>query len=181
MAPPEDVNNTQGKDHATAKSRVDLRGANLCGVSFAGMDLEGADFRAANLRGASFVGSKLRYADFRGASLHQANFRNASLYGAKLQGAEAFGADFQNCDLRQCNLAGAYLEGAVLPPPAERTLASAGQIAEDKASQEQAWDDRLREERSRPQDGSPDAKRYPEDRGRRSQGEQRFHRRGHSR
>ena len=34
-----------------------------------------------------------------------------------MQGVEAFHADFRNSDLRQCNFGGAYLDGAMMPPP----------------------------------------------------------------
>jgi uncharacterized protein YjbI with pentapeptide repeats len=104
-------------DKKSTAARVDWRGADLRGVSMAGINLEYADLRACDLRGVNFSGSNLRYADLRGAQLQGANFMNSTLYGARLQGAEAFQADFRNADLRQANLGGAYLEGAVLPAP----------------------------------------------------------------
>ena len=117
-------------DDKAAPHRIDWRGANLRGVSMAGINLEGADLRACDMTGASFTGSNLRYADLRGATLHGTNFQNASLYGAKMQGVEANQADFRGADLRQVNFGGAYLEGSIMPPPDR--LPSPSEIAKDK-------------------------------------------------
>jgi uncharacterized protein YjbI with pentapeptide repeats len=86
-------------------------------VNLAGVTLDYADLRAADLRGANFTGSSLRYADLRGADVRGAIFQNSNLYGAKMQGIEANQADFRGSDLRLANFGGAYLEGAVMPPP----------------------------------------------------------------
>lgn len=97
--------------------RVDWRAADLRNVSFACVSLEGADLRAADLSGSNFTSANLKNADLRGAKLVGTNFQNASLYGAKMQGVEAQSADFRGADLRQANLGGAYLDGAMMPPP----------------------------------------------------------------
>jgi hypothetical protein len=97
--------------------RVDWRCADLRGANMAGMSLRNADLRAANLAGCNFTGSDLAYADFRGANVQGPVFQNASLYGAKMQGVAAQQADFRGADLRQCNLGGAYMEGAMFPKP----------------------------------------------------------------
>jgi hypothetical protein len=54
-----------------------------------------------------------------------------------MQGVEALQADFRGADLRQVNFGGAYLEGAVLPPPVAKkpALPSLGeQIAHNDRS-----------------------------------------------
>lgn len=98
----------------TSGRRVDWRASNLRGTQLAGLNLEHADMRGADLREVNFTGSNLRYADLRGANVSGANFQQATLYGAKLQGVEAFQTDFRNCDMRQCNFGGAYLDGALM-------------------------------------------------------------------
>jgi uncharacterized protein YjbI with pentapeptide repeats len=114
---------------------VDWRGADLRRVNMAGISLEQADLRACDLRGVNFTGSSLRYADLRGARLQGASFQNASLYGAKMQGAEAQQTDFRGADLRQANLGGAYLEGAVMPPPsAPEVRQTPGEISIDRGA-----------------------------------------------
>jgi hypothetical protein len=128
---------------APSPRRHDWRGANLRGASMAGLNLEHADLRAADLRDVNFSGSNLRYADLRGANIRGANFQQASLYGARMQGVEAFGTDFRNCDLRQANFGGAYLEGAIMPPP-ER-LPSPGEILGGQGPQEKGWRQREQE------------------------------------
>jgi uncharacterized protein YjbI with pentapeptide repeats len=112
--------------------RLDLRAADLRGVNLAVVNLEGADLRGCDLRGCDFSDKNLRYADLRGARAQGANFQNSRLYGAKMQGIEAQQANFRGCDLRFANLAGAYLEGAMLPAmsqphPADRDVADSGQ------------------------------------------------------
>lgn len=47
-----------------------------------------------------------------------------------MQGVEAFHADFRGADLRQVNFGGAYLEGAVMPPPQRQP--SPSEIARNK-------------------------------------------------
>ncbi len=109
-------------DKPAGSPRVDWRAANLRNVSFAGVSLEGADLRAADLSGSNFTAANLRYADLRGATLVGTTFQNADLYGAKMQGVEAYQADFRGADLRQANFGGAYLDGAMLPPPSPADL-----------------------------------------------------------
>ncbi len=109
-------------DKPAAPSRVDWRGADLRNGNYAGMSLEGADMRATDVSGSNFTGANLRYVDFRGAKMVGTTFLNANLYGAKMQGVEAFGADFRGSDVRQANFGGAYMDGAVMPPPSPADL-----------------------------------------------------------
>jgi hypothetical protein len=106
------------KEESPKPERINWKGADLRGVNMAGVNMENADLRATDLKGANFTGTNLRYADFRGASVQGANFQNADLYGARMQGVEAAHADFRGADMRLVNLGGAYLDGAMLPPPA---------------------------------------------------------------
>jgi uncharacterized protein YjbI with pentapeptide repeats len=111
------------------RPHVDWRSANLSGVNFSGVPLRNADFRAANLSGCNFSGCDMSYADFRGANVQGANFQNSILYGAKMQGVAAQQADFRNADMRQCNLGGAYTEGAMLPAALPARQPSPSEIA----------------------------------------------------
>jgi hypothetical protein len=115
-----------------APPRVDWRGADLRNVNMAGVLLEAADLRASDLSGSNFTSANLRYADLRGAKLTGTNFQNANLYGAKMQGVEAHHADFRGANLQLANFGGAYLEGAILPPPSpdNRPPLSPGEIAD---------------------------------------------------
>ena len=54
------------KDEQEKSQRAIWTRADLRGVNFAGVSLEGADLRATDLRGANFTGSNLRYADLPG-------------------------------------------------------------------------------------------------------------------
>jgi hypothetical protein len=97
--------------------RVSYVGARLRGSDLSYLNLEGADFRAADLRGVNFTGSKMRYCDFRGANAVGANFQNADLYGSRKQGLDARQSDFRGANIEQTHWGGAFVEGAVLPPP----------------------------------------------------------------
>jgi uncharacterized protein YjbI with pentapeptide repeats len=77
---------------------IDLRRANL-----SGMTLNGADFSRARLDGANLEGANLRQANLNAVSLKGANLRNADLGGTRLHA---------NCD--GANLAGAWLVDANL-------------------------------------------------------------------
>ena len=121
-------------DDKAAFRRVDWRCVDMRGGNMTGLNLRNADMRAGNFAGCNFSGSDLSYADFRGANVQGAIFQNATLYGAKMQGAAAHRADFRGADLRQCNFGGAYLEGAVMPPPERRPTPS--EIARDKGTRE---------------------------------------------
>ena len=131
-------------DDKAAFRRVDWRCVDMRGGNMTGLNLRNADMRAGNFAGCNFSGSDLSYADFRGANVQGAIFQNATLYGAKMQGAAAHRADFRGADLRQCNFGGAYLEGAVMPPPERRPTPS--EIAKDKGTREP---DRSRRTRGR--------------------------------
>jgi Pentapeptide repeats (8 copies) len=94
--------------------KIDLRGANLAGSSFAGSDLVGAFLQCANLSGADLSGANLAYADLRGANVAGASFRNANLTHAKLTGVfgtakglspglseTAWNSDPQTCEINK--------------------------------------------------------------------------------
>jgi uncharacterized protein YjbI with pentapeptide repeats len=85
-----------------------------------------ADLRACDLRGVDLSHGSFRYCDLRGAMMQGANCQHASFYGAKMQGVEAADADFRYSDLRQANLAGAYMQGARMPEPPAVQQATAG-------------------------------------------------------
>jgi uncharacterized protein YjbI with pentapeptide repeats len=120
--------------YKTSRPHVDWRCADLSGTNMTGMSLRNADLRAANLSGCNFTASDLSYADLRGANVQGATFQNANLYGAKMQGVTAQQADFRNADLRQCNLGGAYLEGAMLSPVTPQRHPSPAEIAQGRGS-----------------------------------------------
>ncbi|MFE7582337.1 pentapeptide repeat-containing protein [Streptomyces gardneri] len=126
---------------------VDLRQANLRGLSMVTPNLEGANFAGADLSGALLKSPRLREADFSGAKLvgatiterertelHDfppradlsgANFRHADLTDADLSFAEMPGAVFHGANLTGAQFNGAQLNDAGLgegvsfgtPPP----------------------------------------------------------------
>lgn len=73
---------------------VDLKGADLAGASFAGMNLRRADFRGAKLDGADFSGCSLESAVLTDASCIDATFDGANLKYASFNGADVHGATF---------------------------------------------------------------------------------------
>ncbi len=100
-------------------SRSDLRGADLCGLSFQrsswmyanlqraqllGAHLEEAFFAFANLKGARFNEAHLNNADFSCADLEGARFDGATLVGAKFEMAALKKAKFVSANLRQADL-----------------------------------------------------------------------------
>jgi hypothetical protein len=85
-------------------SRVNLRGAFLCGADLSGVNLSGADIREASLRfgdfrGTSLYDTNLCGADFYGANLHRADLRRARLDGANLVECRCRNTIFADIDL----------------------------------------------------------------------------------
>lgn len=78
---------------------VDLSGADLRGVCFAGYDLSEANFNAAQLEGADFQGCDLEDALFEGASCAHANFSRADLTDATFSRATVEHARFTRAHL----------------------------------------------------------------------------------
>ena len=89
-----------------------LRGANLAGADFRGIDLSRADLVGADLRYADFSGANLDTAALEGATLEGADFTGASLKVADLEHAHAYDAIFSEADLRMATLVGARLGNA---------------------------------------------------------------------
>lgn len=80
------------------RQRVKMRGSNLRGYDFGGMDLTHADFSFSNLADSNFRGCTLQNAKFNFANVANACFENADLTGASfnfsgMQGANLTGAD----------------------------------------------------------------------------------------
>ena len=100
---------------AGADLPIDLREANLQGMTLTGLDFEGADLRGAQLQGAD-----LREAKLQGANLVRAQLQGARLWNAQLQRANLGGAQLQGADLRaaamdeETDLRSASLRGARL-------------------------------------------------------------------
>jgi uncharacterized protein YjbI with pentapeptide repeats len=105
---------------------IDLRGVDLCGVAFDGVQLS-----RANLAGSAFgkpelttvsttfsraqlVEADLRHASLVGVDFWAANLRDADLSHAHLNGAWLIGADLRGANLRGASLRGAHLAGARL-------------------------------------------------------------------
>lgn len=78
---------------------IDLSGAELKGIAFAGQDFEEAALGGADLEGADFSGADFEGADLKRADLKGAVFAGASLEAADLSGASLSGADFRGADL----------------------------------------------------------------------------------
>lgn len=83
----------------------DVRGEDLSGLAFDGMDLRNAKLAEADLSGCSF-----RQANLSGASLWNANLQDANLDGAILEEADL---DFANLD--GCTIRGARIRKAIFP------------------------------------------------------------------
>jgi uncharacterized protein YjbI with pentapeptide repeats len=103
---------------------LDLRGADLQGVSLSNKRVLRADFSGANLSGAYLSGADLRNANFEGAKLPRAYLGDADLRGANLRSANFFQADLSDVRLQAnadfpniinyANFAGACFIGANL-------------------------------------------------------------------
>ncbi|WP_297768490.1 pentapeptide repeat-containing protein [uncultured Roseovarius sp.] len=113
--------NTSGKLGAIG---IDLRRANLQGISLSGLNfsnasflsaaLQGVELRGAHLQGANFLGAQLQGANVMGAQLQRADLRVAKLQGADLVGAQLQGADLMYAELQGADLIAAQLDGADL-------------------------------------------------------------------
>ena len=93
-------------------SRLDLRGAELSGRSFAGWNLSRALLDHADLAGADLSGSDLSEASLKWANLEGAKMRNAVLYRATLVGSNLRNADLTNAAMYRVSLKDANIEGA---------------------------------------------------------------------
>lgn len=87
----------------------DLSGGDWRGVELERRDLRGFTFRGARMRDARFAGADLRGADLRQANLTNADLRGADLRGALLEGADLDGADLRGADLRDTAVAAATM------------------------------------------------------------------------
>jgi uncharacterized protein YjbI with pentapeptide repeats len=85
---------------------LDLRGCDLRGATFDGLDLSLAKFSEADLRRCSFRGTTLRGAVFFGADLQEACFDGANLEGADLDYANVVDVTFLGARLRHAVLPG---------------------------------------------------------------------------
>ena len=99
--------------------RVDLRQANLVGVSLAGMAFRHAQLQGAVLFQVNLQGTDLFYADLTGADLRAVQAQGAQLAmarmrGARLQHAQLTGATMGQCWLPEADLSEAHLDSADL-------------------------------------------------------------------
>lgn len=78
-------------------SGIDLRGADLRKVRWAGVDCSGAIFAGAKLAGAEFAGCDLTGADFTGADLTGVLWRGCAIDGVKTTGAQVYRAQALHC------------------------------------------------------------------------------------
>ena len=100
-------------------ARLDLRDADLSGLSLRGGLLDHADLRGARLVGADLTGCRLQEANLAGAQLIRAALNDVRLGGGRLTGALLCTASLRRavlvrCDLTAANLAGADFEAANL-------------------------------------------------------------------
>ncbi|MBW0117151.1 pentapeptide repeat-containing protein [Pseudonocardia abyssalis] len=94
--------------------QIDLTGAQLVGVSFAGIDLKFADLAGVDLRGSSLADAQLQSARLSDANLTGANMARADLSYANLERAKLDSASLEYADLSRSRLNGASLIGANL-------------------------------------------------------------------
>ena len=104
-------------DDKAAFRRVDWRCVDMRGGNMTGLNLRNADMRAGNFAGCNFSGSDLSYADFRGANVQGRYSKTPRFTGPKRRGGRT-PSRFSRCrSAGKANFGGAYLEGAVMPPP----------------------------------------------------------------
>jgi uncharacterized protein YjbI with pentapeptide repeats len=116
---------------AAGLADVDWSGLNICEVDLRDAILEGAKLRGADLFGVLFAGVKLDGADVSGANLAKANFDESSLVGTVLHDAKVMRTTFAHADLRRADFSGADLlkvffyetdlRGAILAGSLDRT------------------------------------------------------------
>jgi hypothetical protein len=94
--------------------RLDLRDAELSGVSLRGAMLDQADLSGARLVGADLTGCRLQEVSLAGAQLIRATLNDAQLGGGRLSGALLCSASLRRAVLGRCDLSGANLAGADL-------------------------------------------------------------------
>lgn len=94
--------------------RANLRGYDLRGYDFTGVNLSEASLRGADLSGSTFFNAVMRGADLAEAVLDNANFRHANLEGATLSRARAGGAYFEDANMAGANLQSASFNESVL-------------------------------------------------------------------
>jgi ABC-2 type transport system permease protein len=80
---------------------INMRGIDLRGGQFAGLDLRDSD-----MAGANFSGADLRDVNLRFATLNNLDLSNADLSGANLSGADMANVKIDNANLSGANLAG---------------------------------------------------------------------------
>jgi uncharacterized protein YjbI with pentapeptide repeats len=110
-------------------SGMTLNGADLSRARLDGANLQGSNLRQANLNAVSLKGANLRNADLGGTRLHancdganlagawlvDANLAESSFIGADLSRAKMARADLSRADLQRANLTDADLSAAYLP------------------------------------------------------------------
>jgi uncharacterized protein YjbI with pentapeptide repeats len=95
--------------------KIDLRDADLSGVSLVAINLSGAHLVNANLNGAQLIGVNFEMANLFGANLRQADLSDSILARTHLGTANLSGADFgTNALLHHASLQAANLSGATL-------------------------------------------------------------------
>ena len=93
---------------------IDLRGADLSGLSLIGANLSRCNLHGASLSSANLKGADLQHSDFVRAKLFQANLGQANLRGANLRSAFLAKANLDDADLSNATLHGTNLQGASL-------------------------------------------------------------------
>jgi hypothetical protein len=100
--------------HGVTLLRADLSDATLIDAELRGVDLSEVDLRRVNLSQANLIEANLTKANLMGANLRKANFYRANLSRANLRGADLHGADLRGADLHRAKLTEANLSGADL-------------------------------------------------------------------
>jgi uncharacterized protein YjbI with pentapeptide repeats len=80
--------------------------ANLQGVNFTLLTLDGISFENADMRGAILNGVSARHADFKNAGMENADLTNADLGNADLRNANMNGANVSDTSFKDTNLTG---------------------------------------------------------------------------
>ncbi|MBQ0922697.1 pentapeptide repeat-containing protein [Saccharopolyspora endophytica] len=126
----------KSQSHSAEAKPINLSGARLAKMDFAGVDLSGADLSGIDLTGANLTGAnlsraKLLGATLAGADLTNANLADTSLINANLRSARLTGASVTRTEINATNLTGISAVGIDLASANFVSAQLAGAVLKD--------------------------------------------------
>lgn len=103
-----------------------FRGADLSNCNLSGLNLSNVDFSEANLTGANLAGCLLVNAVFHGANMSGLDLSLLNLTGIRLQGANLSKCNMRKVNIRELDLSGCNLKGALTPDVSPDIIISCG-------------------------------------------------------